>query len=109
MDSFIVPVIIGIILIVIGVQNTKGNIKTLHRYHRKRVTEEDRLPFGRKVGAGTIMTGCSVILLAFARIAADKLNRPFLETAGTVIAAAVMITGFAVITIAMFRYNKGLF
>ena len=58
MDSLLVPVIVGIIVIVLGVQNLKGNIELLHRYHRKRVSDEDRLPFGRKVGTGTVIAGC---------------------------------------------------
>ena len=42
-----ITVAIGIVCIVIGVLNTKGNISMLHAHHRKRVSEENRLPFGR--------------------------------------------------------------
>ena len=45
--------IIGAVLLVIGILNMKGNISTIHRYHRHRVKEEDVLPFGRLMGAGT--------------------------------------------------------
>ena len=109
MDSLLVPVIVGIIVIVLGVQNLKGNIELLHRYHRKRVSEEDRLPFGRKVGTGTIIAGCSIIAKACFQFASEKMNMPVLDTAGTVILAAGLIIGFAIIILAMTKYNKGLF
>lgn len=109
MDSFLGPLIIGAVIIFLGIQNMKGNISTLHSYHRKRVSEEDRLPFGRKVGTGSIIIGCSIILKACLQLAAGKLGRPFLDTAGTVILAAGLIAGCAIIISAMMKYNKGLF
>ena len=48
----IITIVIGIVMILIGFSNRKGNISMLHSYHRKRVTEEDRLPFGKMVGNG---------------------------------------------------------
>ena len=45
MGEFIIQIIIGIALIIVGIFNTKGNILLLHSYHRKRVKEEDRIPF----------------------------------------------------------------
>ena len=55
MGELLLPVALGAVIIGLGVQNMKGNISSLHRYHRKRVTEEDRIPFGRKVGLGSII------------------------------------------------------
>ena len=50
--SLIVTIIVGIALIIIGVLNTKGNVSMLHSYHTKIVKEEDKIPFGRRVGCG---------------------------------------------------------
>ena len=52
MPEFIITLLLGIVCIVLGTLNMKGNISTLHWYHRKRVAEENRLPFGRLVGLG---------------------------------------------------------
>ena len=53
--------LIGIACIAFGIMNMKGNLSTLHRYHRDRVSEEDRIPFGKKVGLGTVIIGAAFI------------------------------------------------
>ena len=108
MGELFVPVIIGLIVIALGIMNMMGNINTLHSYHRKRVAEEDRLPFGRRVGAGTIILGASLIVKAVMQFAAEKTNSPALGTIGTVILAAGGLVGFIIIILAMMKYNKGL-
>ena len=62
MQSAIPAIILGIILIVLGCFNTRGNITAIHHYHRKNVSEEDRVPFGKLVGLGNIIIGVAVIL-----------------------------------------------
>ena len=62
MDSVLFLFFLGALIIVIGIRNLKGDVATLHRYHRKRVSEEDLLPFGRKIGTGTVIIGCAVIV-----------------------------------------------
>ena len=109
MDSLLIPIVVGVLVIVLGIMNWNGNISTLHSYHRKRVKEEDRIPFGRKVGAGSVLIGCSIILKACLEFAAGKMNAPVLNTAGTILLTVGLIGGFAIITIAMFKYNKGIF
>ena len=49
MGELIIPLLIGGIVIFLGIENMKGNISTLHSYHRKRVREEDRIPYGKEV------------------------------------------------------------
>ena len=46
MFDLIMALVIGIILILIGILNTKGNISMLHSYHRHCVSEKDIIPFG---------------------------------------------------------------
>ena len=62
MGEFIIQIIIGLIIIIIGILNMKGNISLLHSYHRKRVKKEDIIPFGKKVGIGSIIIGITIIL-----------------------------------------------
>ena len=62
MGEFIIQIIIGLVLIIIGIFNMKGNISLLHSYHRKRVKKEDIIPFGKKVGIGSIIIGIAIII-----------------------------------------------
>ena len=64
MAATVLTLIIGIVLIVIGISNTRGNISSLHSYHRNRVSEEDKIPFGRLVGLGTIVIGIGIIIFS---------------------------------------------
>ena len=109
MEAYLIPVVLGIILIILGIQNMRGNISSLYSYHRKRVTEEDRVPFGKTVGTGTILIGCSLILEAVFRLAAIMMKIPILETFATVVIAIGLIIGGALIFYAMIKFNKGLF
>ncbi len=88
------PIVLGVIIIIIGIMNMKGNISTLHSYHRNRVSEEDRLPFGRIVGLGTIIIGVSLILSSFL---------------GESVVIIGLILGLIPIVYGMFKYNKGIF
>ena len=96
-------ILLGVVLVLIGISNYKGNINSLHSYHRKRVQEEDRVPFGRLVGTGTILVGFSLIVsaaLAFAGVS---------EMIQEVVTVAGLVAGIPIITYAMFKYNKGIF
>ena len=50
MPAFIVTALVGVVCIVLGISNMKGNISSLHSYHRNRVSEEDRIPFCKNSG-----------------------------------------------------------
>ena len=109
MSAFIPTIIVGLIILLIGFSNMKGNISTLHSYHRSRVKEEDAKPFGKRVGIGMIIIGISVILMgALTGVAILCENDIY-----TLIGTAVMILGLAVGCIitfrAMIKYNGGIF
>jgi len=101
MGAFIIQVIIGLILIVVGIFNMKGNISMLHSYHRKRL-KEDIIPFGKKVGIGSIIIGITIIIAAIFTI----LNYTYISNA---ILAVGFIVGLVIIFYALFKYNKGIF
>ena len=50
MAGNVVAFLVGVVCIVLGISNMRGNISSLHSYHRHRVSEEDRIPFGKQVG-----------------------------------------------------------
>lgn len=109
MNDVIFPIVLGIILIVIGISNMRGNISSLHSYHRKRVTEEDRLPFGRLVGVGTIICGVSIALYSVLSYFALKLQSDALIIISTGILIVGLLLGIGLNFYAMIKYNKGIF
>lgn len=109
MDNFFVPGILGVILIVLGIMNMKGNISSLHWYHRQRVTEEDRKPFGKLVGLGTLMIGVAIILFGILFWIYETTMMEWLIILGTVILGIGIIAGLGLSFYAMIKYNKGIF
>lgn len=105
----IVTIIIGAVLIVIGILNTKGNVSMLHSYHRKRVKPEDILPFGKLVGLGTIIIGVSVVLMGVLSYLAIALQNELCLTIGYVALIVGFVVGLGINFYAMFKYNKGIF
>ena len=86
-----------------------GHISMLHSYHRKRVSEEDRLPFGRLVGIGMICIGVSIIINGALSIVTLLNGDKIYLIVGTVIMVLGLILGTALAFYAMKKYNKGIF
>lgn len=101
--------ILGVIFIVIGVLNRKGNISSLHSYHRKRVSEEDRLPFGKIVGLGTIIIGCAMIIFSGLSFAANILQKELYVIIGSIVLIVGLAVGLGLSFYGMNKYNKGIF
>ena len=109
MTEFITTLLLGIVICVLGAVNMTGNISTLHSYHRHRVTEEDRKPFGRLVGLGTVIIGVSLIIFSVLYLVSLKTANVVLVTIGTVEIIAGAVVGLAISFYAMIKYNKGIF
>ena len=105
MESFFVTALLGAIIAVLGIINMTGNISSLHSYHRHRVSEEDRKPFGKLVGLGTLIIGISLILFGILSL----FNNPILTVLGVVELIVGVIVGLGISFFAMFKYNKGIF
>ncbi len=103
MQELVFQIIIGIILIVIGVSHMKGNVKLLHSYHIKRIKKEDILPFGKKIGAGTIIIGVTIIIAGVVTyiMQTDEIAK-WIVTVG-------FSSGLTIILYNIIKYNKGLF
>lgn len=109
MEGYIISFIIGVVCIVLGISNMRGNISSLHSYHRYRVSEEDRIPFGKKVGLGTIICGCAVMAFSiFSAITLYTENQIFVIV-GTVLLIAGLVVGLGLSFYTMIKYNKGIF
>ena len=109
MASCIMTFLVGVLFIIIGISNRKGNISSLHSYHRNRVSEEDRIPFGKQVGLGTVIIGIGIIAMGvFSSVALYTQNEIF-HWIGTILLILAILLGLFFSFRAMIRYNKGIF
>jgi len=109
MDNFLVPGILGVISTVLGVMNMKGNISSIHWYHRHRVTEENRKPFGRLVGLGTLIIGVALIISGILFWISETTATELWLIIGCVITVVGIVVGLILSFYAMIKYNKGIF
>ena len=109
MASNIVTFLVGVVCIVLGISNMRGNISSLHSYHRSRVSEEDRIPFGKQVGFGTIIVGIGIIVFSVLSSATLYTENDIFILVGTAVLIIGIILGLAISFRAMIKYNKGIF
>ena len=109
MPAFIVAALVGVVCIVLGISNMKGNISSLHSYHRSRVSEEERIPFGRMVGLGIIIIGAAIIVFSGLSAVTLYTDNEIFTLIGTGILIAGIIVGLVISFKAMIKYNKGIF
>ena len=109
MAGNIVTFLVGVICIVLGISNMKGNISSLHSYHRNRVSEEDRIPFGKQVGLGTIIVGIGIIVFSVLSSVTLYTENDIFILVGTAVLIIGIILGLVISFRAMIKYNKGIF
>ena len=109
MAGNIVTFLIGVVCIVLGISNMRGNISSLHSYHRSRVSEEDRIPFGKQVGLGTIIVGIGIIVFSVLSSVTLYTENDIFILVGTAILIIGIILGLVISFRAMIKYNKGIF
>ena len=109
MSAFVVTFLVGALCVGLGISNMRGNISSLHSYHRHRVSEEDRIPFGKKVGLGTIIIGVAVIIFSALSAATLYTEKQCFLVIGYVILTVGLVVGIALSFYAMIKYNKGIF
>ena len=105
----IVILIVGIVCIVLGISNIRGNISSLHSYHRHRVSEEDRIPFGKQVGLGTVIVGIGIIVFSILSSITLYTENNIFILVGTAFLIVGIILGLVISFRAMIKYNKGIF
>ena len=109
MASSILTFAIGVICIILGIMNTRGNISSLHSYHTKRVAKENVPAFGKLVGLGTIIIGVGVILFSILSVTEYYTKNEIFVTIGMVIMSIGFVVGIALSFYAMKKYNGGIF
>ena len=108
MDNLI-AVGLGVVCIILGILNIKGNISTLHAYHKHRVCEEDKPKFAKLVGIGTIIDGASFAIMGALSIMAEKMQNNAYAAVGSAVLAVGLVVGLGISFYAMIKYNKGIF
>ena len=109
MPAFIITILVGVVCIIIGITNMRGNISTLHSYHRHRVTEENRLAFGKLVGLGTIIIGASVVIFGAVSSFTVESASPVFTILSVALLLVGMAVGFGITFYALKKYNGGIF
>ena len=109
MVEYIVAFLVGVVCIVLGISNMRGNISSLHSYHRHRVSEEDRIPFGKQVGLGTMIIGIGIIIFSVMSAVTLYTENDIFILLGTVLLIGTIIIGLVISFRAMIKYNKGIF
>ena len=109
MAAFITIAGLGLLVSILGIINMTGNISSLHWYHRQRVTEENRKPFGKLVGLGTLIIGFAMIIFGVLFLIFEQTQLALLVIIGVVELIAGIIAGMIVSFYAMKKYNGGIF
>ena len=109
MAAFITIAGLGLLVSILGIINMTGNISSLHSYHRHRVTEENRKPFGKLVGLGTLILGIAMMIFGTLFFISEETGLDFLVIIGTVELIVGIVVGMAISFYAMKKYNGGIF
>ena len=109
MAAFITVSGLGILIAILGIINMTGNISSLHWYHRQRVTEENRKPFGKLVGLGTLIIGLSMIVFGILFLIFEQTQLQAFVVIGVIELIVSIIVGMLVSFYAMKKYNGGIF
>ena len=109
MSTFLTVSGLGILVSILGIINMTGNISSLHWYHRQRVTEENRKPFGKLVGLGTLIIGLSMIVFGILFLIFEQTQLQAFVVIGVIELIVGIIVGMLVSFYAMKKYNGGIF
>ena len=109
MAAFITVLGLGILIAILGIINMTGNISSLHWYHRQRVTEENRKPFGKLVGLGTLIIGIAMIVFGILFLLFEHTQIQAFVMVGVVELIVSIIVGMIISFYAMKKYNGGIF
>lgn len=109
MTEFITTLAVGILVSVLGIINMTGNISSLHRYHRHRVSEENKKPFGRLVGLGTLIVGVALMAFGGLMFVFEQTALQIVLVIAPIILISGVVVGLAISFYAMKKYNGGIF
>jgi hypothetical protein len=102
MSKFITLSLVGIILIVLGIINVKGDVSSIHWYNRRKVSEKDIPRYAKCMGTGSLIIGIAFIISTVAEAVFKTDIFDYMMISGCVVGLIVMLYG-------QIKYNKGIF
>ncbi len=99
--QYLLLLVLGVFISVIGIVNIKGNISTIHSYNRRNVKEDDVPKYGKAVGTGTLIMGISFVL--------SYVTTFWSEAIMAFIIIPAIVLGLAFILYGQIKYNHGIF
>ena len=105
----IVSLIIGVVVILMGISHSKGNLSLLHSYHRNRVREEDKIPYGKMLALGFFIIGGALLITGGLGFFQASLPETLYSILHNVVLIGGLVCGCGIVFFAMFKYNKGIF
>ena len=109
MENLVLSIVIGVVFIIIGILNLRGNIKMLHSYHRDKVKDEDKKALGKKIGVAMIIIAISIIANGVLTYLSLILRNSILEYVGMGILGVGLAVGLAINLYAIKKYNGKIF
>jgi hypothetical protein len=105
----VASVIVGVVFIALGIRNHKGNISSLHSYHRDNVKEEDKIPFGKAVGLGMLIIGGALIVNGALSLVTYIVADEVYMLIGKIVMTVGLLVGIIGILRATKKYNGKIF
>lgn len=102
----VTAIFLSLILIFLGIMNIKGNISSIHRYNRMRITEETCKKYGRLMGIGTVVIGLGILFEGVTNLLFKDGRYYFFKIS---ILVSAVIVGISIMLYAQIKYNKGIF
>lgn len=100
--EYIVLLIFGICISILGIFNFKGNIASIHWYNRLKITKENDKKYGRIMGLGTFIIGICMVITAILQMIFNDEKIWYITITGIVVGLIFMIYS-------QLKYNKGIF
>lgn len=100
--EYIILLVLGICIIILGIVNIKGNINSIHWYNRRKITQETSKQYGKAMGIGSVIIGLSMSITAILQMIFKIETLWYITVAGLIIGLTFMLYG-------QIKYNKGIF
>ncbi len=95
-------IVLGLLIVLLGITNLKGNISSIHWYNRTRITEETKPKYAKLMGISALIMGIALTLTGILLFFVESQLVHFIGVLGC-------IAGVIIMLYAQFKYNKGIF
>ncbi len=103
MEEWIVEGVLGLFILYMGYQiGWKENLRLLHGYHYRNVSDADKKPFARKMGVGNMLVGAGILAMPLGNLA-------FGHDIGYYAGIVLALVGVCLMIWTVIRYNGTLF